>query len=106
MIFPLKDDVPSRSWPIVTVALVALNVLAFLYQLSLGIDARGPGAGAAQAFVAEFGVIPCRLTALCPVSQRVTSTPGPSRDWRAAVSPTLAGLPRWPRTARRGRARK
>ena len=63
---PLKDDVPSRSLPFVTVALIALNVLAFLYQLSLGIDARGAGAGAAEAFVFEFGVIPCRLTHSCP----------------------------------------
>jgi membrane associated rhomboid family serine protease len=66
VIFPLKDDIPSRSWPFVTVTLVVLNVVAFLYQFSLGIDVRGPGAGAAQAFVAEFGVIPCRLTAACP----------------------------------------
>ena len=66
MIFPLKDDVPSRSWPVVTVGLIALNVLAFLYQVSLGIDARGPGAGAAQAFIFEFGVTPCRLTQSCP----------------------------------------
>jgi len=62
---PLKDDVPSRSLPIVTVGLIGLNVLVFLYQLSLGIDARGPGAGAAEAFVFEFGVIPCRLTHSC-----------------------------------------
>jgi membrane associated rhomboid family serine protease len=65
-VIPLKDDVPSRSLPLVTAGLVGLNVLAFLYQLSLGIDSRGPGAGAAEAFVAEFGVIPCRLTQSCP----------------------------------------
>jgi membrane associated rhomboid family serine protease len=63
---PLKDDVPSNSVPFVTVLLIGLNVLAFLYQLSLGIDTRGPGAGAAEAFVFEFGVIPCRLTDSCP----------------------------------------
>jgi membrane associated rhomboid family serine protease len=63
---PLKDDVPSRSLPFGTVALIALNVVAFLYQLSLGMDARGPGADAAAAFVSEFGVIPCRLTHSCP----------------------------------------
>ncbi len=32
---PLKDDVPSQSPPVVTVGLIALNVLAFLYQFSL-----------------------------------------------------------------------
>jgi membrane associated rhomboid family serine protease len=65
---PLKDDVPSRSLPFVTVTLIGLNVLVFLYQFSLGVDARGPGAGAAEAFVVEFGVIPCRLTQSCPVT--------------------------------------
>jgi membrane associated rhomboid family serine protease len=67
-VIPLKDDVPSRSLPFVTVGLIVLNVLAFLYQLSLGIDARGPGAGAAEAFVSEFGVIPCRLAHACPAA--------------------------------------
>jgi membrane associated rhomboid family serine protease len=68
---PLKDDVPSRSLPFVTVGLIGLNVLAFLYQLSLGIDSRGPDAGAAEAFVSEFGVIPCRLTQSCPGAPRI-----------------------------------
>ena len=65
---PLKGDVPSRSVPVVTLALIGLNVLAFLYQVSLGIDTRGPGAGAAEAFVLEFGVVPCRLTGSCPAA--------------------------------------
>jgi membrane associated rhomboid family serine protease len=65
---PLKDDLQSRSLPIVTVGLIGLNLLAFLYQLSLGLDARGPGAGAAEAFVREFGVIPCRVTGDCPAA--------------------------------------
>lgn len=66
MIFPLKGDVPSRSWPVVTIGLIGLNVLTFLYQVSLGIDTRGPGAGAAEALIVEFGVTPCRLTHSCP----------------------------------------
>jgi membrane associated rhomboid family serine protease len=33
---PLRDDNPRRTFPFVTYALVALNVLAFLWQLSLG----------------------------------------------------------------------
>jgi membrane associated rhomboid family serine protease len=65
-VIPLKDDIPSRSWPFVTVALIGLNIVAFLYQVSLGMDARGPGAGAAEAFVVEFGIVPCRLTQSCP----------------------------------------
>jgi membrane associated rhomboid family serine protease len=33
---PLRDIIPSRTTPFVTIGLIALNTLAFLYQLSLG----------------------------------------------------------------------
>lgn len=33
---PLKDDVPSRTFPYVTVAIIAVNVFVFMYQLTLG----------------------------------------------------------------------
>jgi membrane associated rhomboid family serine protease len=67
---PLKDDIPSRTAPVVTVALIALNVAAYLYQASLGMDAGADAARAAQSFIAEFGVIPCRLTGNCPVADQ------------------------------------
>jgi membrane associated rhomboid family serine protease len=65
-VIPLKDDVPSRSVPLVTIIIVALNVLVYLYELSLtqGVDAGGRNA--AQAFILEFGATPCRLTGACP----------------------------------------
>jgi membrane associated rhomboid family serine protease len=70
-VFPLKDDVPTRSAPIVTVMLITLNVLLFLYQVSLELDLDAPdareAARAAHAFIAEFGLVPCRLTGLCQV---------------------------------------
>ena len=47
---PLRDDVPSRTTPFVTVALIALNVLVFLYQLMLGPQLR--------LLYREFAVIP------------------------------------------------
>jgi membrane associated rhomboid family serine protease len=62
---PLKDDVPSRSLPIVTIALIALNVAAYVYQLSLGLGVDPSGRAAAEAFIFEFGATPCRLTATC-----------------------------------------
>jgi membrane associated rhomboid family serine protease len=85
VILPLKDDVPSRSIPIVTFLLIALNVVAFLYQASLGLEPRGQGISAAEAFVFEFGVIPCRLTQSCPgILQRVADDlPHP---WLTVVS--------------------
>jgi membrane associated rhomboid family serine protease len=63
-VFPLKDDNPTRTTPVVTVGLIILNALVFVYQFSL--EGGGPdGTRAGQAFVAEFGLVPCRLTGAC-----------------------------------------
>jgi membrane associated rhomboid family serine protease len=50
----MRDDIPSRSVPIVTYGLLLLNVLAFFYQLSLG---QG-----IERFVTEWGIVPGRFT--------------------------------------------
>jgi len=69
--FPLKDDLPSRSAPVITVSIITLNVLVFLYQLSLQfgvsleVDNPPHALETAQAFILEFGLVPCRLTGLC-----------------------------------------
>lgn len=68
--FPLKDDNPSASAPLVTVALIVLNALVFVYQISLEVGGA-EGARAAQAFVEEFGLVPCRLTGACRVGSEV-----------------------------------
>ena len=47
---PLRDVIPSRTTPYVTIALVALNSLVFLYQLSLG--------NGLNAFVFDYGLVP------------------------------------------------
>lgn len=52
---PLSDpDVHRRTRPVITVTLVALNVLVFLYELSLGPTDT-------SAFFYRFGVIPAEL---------------------------------------------
>ena len=66
---PLKDDVPSRSFPLFTVLLIAGNVLAFLYQVSLDLTPAAATRGASTAFVMEFGAVPCRITGLCPTEE-------------------------------------
>ena len=33
---PLRDDIPSQRYPVITVSLIALNVVAFLWELGLG----------------------------------------------------------------------
>ena len=52
--FPLKDDIPSRRWPIVTVGLIASCVLIFWWQASLG-------ARAGTYAVYSYGFIPAVL---------------------------------------------
>ncbi len=64
---PLKGDIPTRTFPVVTVGLIAANILAFMYQLSLQATDDPAARRAAQAFVFEFGLIPCRLTGACGV---------------------------------------
>ncbi len=58
--FPLKDNIPTRRTPVLTIALIAANVLMFfLFQkarLTLG------GAGVDEANVVEYGAIPYELT--------------------------------------------
>lgn len=34
--FPLKDDNPSRSFPVVTTIFIVINLLVYLYELSVG----------------------------------------------------------------------
>jgi membrane associated rhomboid family serine protease len=61
---PLRADLPSRTVPFVTVSLIGLNVIAFTYQMSLRLGAE-LGTQAAQAFLTEFGAMPCRLSGGC-----------------------------------------
>ncbi len=63
--FPLRDDIPGRRAPVVTLLLIAANVVAFLYQLSLESGGGLAGDRAAQQLVFEFGAVPCRLTGRC-----------------------------------------
>jgi membrane associated rhomboid family serine protease len=73
--FPLKDDVPGRTTPFITVGLIALNVLVFLYEISLGIEGSRPGQ-ATRELISEFGLTPCRLAGYC-----VDALPGLPSPW-------------------------
>jgi membrane associated rhomboid family serine protease len=64
---PLKDDIPSRTVPFVTVGLIAANVIAFLYQASLEVTGDPAALKAAREFIFEFGLLPCRLSGACAV---------------------------------------
>jgi membrane associated rhomboid family serine protease len=54
-VFPIRDTIPSRTAPVVTWAIVAANVLVFLYQLTLSQE------GTLQLFYL-FGIVPARIT--------------------------------------------
>jgi membrane associated rhomboid family serine protease len=71
-LFPLKDDNPSRTTPVFTIGLIIVNVLVFLYQVSLEVGGR-EGARAAESFIREFGLVPCRLTGSCHGSPELPS---------------------------------
>jgi membrane associated rhomboid family serine protease len=64
-VLPLKDDIPSRTVPVVTIALIAVNVTVFLYQLSLQMSGDTRATAALEAFVFEFGAVPCRISGAC-----------------------------------------
>lgn len=52
--FPLRDTQPSYSKPIVTVALIVINILVFLFEFSLDDYSK-------NAFIGTFGLVPDRF---------------------------------------------
>ena len=62
---PIRDDAPRRTEPLVTYFLVALNVLIFLYQVTLS-------SGPRTRFEFQFGFVPQRVD-----------------DWVAGVEPAV-----------------
>ena len=61
--FPLKDNVPTRSFPVVTIGLIAVNGLVFLWEISgTPLDAD----------VVHYGYYPCDVQGPCiePATQQ------------------------------------
>jgi membrane associated rhomboid family serine protease len=56
-VFPLKDNVPTRSFPIVTVSLIAINVAVWIFYQVPDLDAS----------VSELAYHPCEIEDSCPV---------------------------------------
>jgi membrane associated rhomboid family serine protease len=55
---PIRDDQPRFSTPYITYFIVALNVVIFLFELSVGAQSRGQ----LNALIYEFGVVPRQVT--------------------------------------------
>jgi membrane associated rhomboid family serine protease len=51
---PLRDIIPSRTTPYVTIALVAINALAWFYEISMPERTL-------QSFLSTYGVVPARF---------------------------------------------
>jgi membrane associated rhomboid family serine protease len=66
-VLPLKDNIPTERFPVVTVLFIAINIAVFAWQLSLddepGTSTSPPSAlSAADEAVFDLGAIPYRLT--------------------------------------------
>jgi membrane associated rhomboid family serine protease len=67
-VLPLKDNVPTAKFPIVTVILILLNVAAFVWELTLpgdeasNIGFERAGISKRDEAVATYGAIPYRIT--------------------------------------------
>lgn len=108
--FPLKDNIPTERFPIVTVILIALNLAVFVYQLSLPED-RASTAALAEVGVSErdelttrYGAIPYRIThpgdegcgvAVTDGSQEVVCQGAPARGERSAQGFASLELAPW-----------
>jgi membrane associated rhomboid family serine protease len=54
--FPLKDDIPAKRFPVVNVVLIGINVVVFLLQL-----ASGPHI---EYVIMQFGFVPARFSSM------------------------------------------
>jgi len=67
---PLRDDNPTRITPVLTWGLIAVNVMIFLYQISLE-----PRQG--RIFVYEFGAIPAVILGTQSLPDYLAAIPAP-----------------------------
>ncbi len=51
---PLKDDNPTNTFPLITIVLIAINILVYVYQLTLSSEGL-------ETFLFRYGAIPGRL---------------------------------------------
>jgi membrane associated rhomboid family serine protease len=74
-VIPLRDTVPTRHRPVVTLALIAINVAVFLVELTAPQQhlptTRGQvfAVDGQSAITAEYGFVPCELRGSCPLGE-------------------------------------
>ncbi|MBI5642248.1 MAG: rhomboid family intramembrane serine protease [Deltaproteobacteria bacterium] len=52
---PIKDDIPSSTFPYVTISIIIINLLVFIYQISLGLSGE-------EQFIFRTAAIPYEIT--------------------------------------------
>ncbi|MGB9683175.1 MAG: rhomboid family intramembrane serine protease [bacterium] len=50
---PLRDNIPSRRFPIINILLIIVNFIVFFYEISLG--------NGLQRFILQYGIVPARI---------------------------------------------
>jgi membrane associated rhomboid family serine protease len=74
-VIPLRDTVRAQSWPLVTYALIGVNVWMFLYELALGPEL--------EPFVGTWGFVPARYFVLAELEPD---------NWAARYLPLLTSM--------------
>jgi len=60
-VIPIKDENPGRTFPLVTISIIVVNVAVFLYQLTLPVKQQ-------EGFVMTYGLIPAVVTRQADIS--------------------------------------
>jgi membrane associated rhomboid family serine protease len=61
-VFPLRDNIPTERFPVVTVAIIVLNVIAYLFWQRGGITLGDPSSPHYLQNLSDYGAIPYELT--------------------------------------------
>ena len=84
---PLRDENPSGTFPVVTLALIAANVLAFVYEVSHGLDSVIGTYGLVPASVWSLGGTTVSLSATADITAEVAAEAIAGAVARAPLSP-------------------
>jgi membrane associated rhomboid family serine protease len=84
-LIPISDVNPTRRFPIVTVALIAANVVIFFTEPGLGISDE------ATVFFYEHAPVPCQLVDKCPAASLIPDYNSLELVWAMIVSTFLHG---------------
>ena len=57
---PVKDDIPSSTYPFVTIMLIAVNAAVFIYQLTLGMSG-------VESFILRTAAVPAEIMSLSDI---------------------------------------